>query len=306
MNKPLLSVITVVYNGAATLEKTILSVAGQTFKDMEYIIIDGGSKDATIDIIQKHAAHVTKWISEPDKGVYDAMNKGVRMAEGEWIYFLGGDDLFHDSQVVSRVFAEASPADADLVYGDVLSPSYKGRYDGEFDFAKLLVRNISHQAIFYRRTLFATFGEYNLRYKGYADWDLNIRLFAANDSPEGPRVRIRYVDTIVASFGPGGISSRHDIPFLREVLLPRKLKWLEENGMDRLRPLTVYDDLWRTLRNAGFSKAGDLTGEKVPLPVRQMAVWQEHIPRGALKIGPLSKLIMLASYLRHLLNGKLH
>src|SRR5882757_1386619 len=104
--KLLVSVITVVYNGASTLEDTIRSVAGQTFRDFEFLIVDGGSKDATIDIIKKYPDTVTRWISEPDKGVYDAMNKGIRLAEGEWLYFLGSDDTFQDSGVLEGFFGD--------------------------------------------------------------------------------------------------------------------------------------------------------------------------------------------------------
>ena len=108
------------------------------------------------------------------------------------------------------------------------------------------------------------------------------------------------------------MSSRHDSAFLREVLFPYKVKWLAKNGTKKLRPLMVYDDLWRLLRNAGFSGVQSLTEERtagvkdIPVVVRQMASWQGRIPGRALRIGPLSKLIMLASYLRHLLNGKLY
>ncbi|WP_431217438.1 glycosyltransferase [Puia sp. P3] len=286
----------------------------QDYRNFEVLIMDGGSDDTTATIAHESGDNRIRFISEPDKGIYDAMNKGIAAARGEWLFFLGSDDQLYDTKTLSSIFGKTGHDDADMLYGDVVSPSYKGRYDGQFDYPKLLLRNISHQAIFYRRSLFDAFGAYNLRYKGYADWDLNIRLFAANDSPDGPRVRIKYIDAIVARFGPGGVSSSHDSSFLREVLFPCKLKWLEEKGIGQLRPLMVYDDLWRLLRNAGFPDALSLTGppaqtttaEAVLPVVRQMAAWQERIPRGALKIGPLSKLIMLASYLRHLLNGKLH
>ena len=84
-----ISIVTVVYNGASTLEQTILSVLGQTYPHIEYIIIDGGSKDGTVDIIKKYQDRIAYWVSEPDEGIYDAMNKGIRHASGDWIYFLG-------------------------------------------------------------------------------------------------------------------------------------------------------------------------------------------------------------------------
>jgi glycosyltransferase involved in cell wall biosynthesis len=303
MKKPLVSIITVVYNGAATLEDTIRSVAGQTFSDREYIIVDGGSKDATPDIIKKHANSVTRWVSEPDKGVYDAMNKGIRMAEGEWLYFLGSDDLFHDSGVLTNTFAspaDTSPADPalasfDLVYGDVISPSYQGRYDGEFTLEKLLSRNLSHQATFYKKSLFHRFGDYDLRYKMHADWDFNLRCFS------DPGVRTKYTGVLVASFGADGISAGHDLPFLRERLIPAKLQWLQHSGLRTLRRLSLYDEWWRFLRNAGFRDPAllkqsipDLT---LPAPLRRMLSGQRAVAAGLLQKGVISKLWMFTSYL---------
>ena len=88
-----ISVVTVCYNAADTIEKTMLSVLNQTYHDIEYIIIDGGSTDGTVEIIRKYADRIAYWVSEPDKGIYDAMNKGIKVATGEYIYFLGADDL---------------------------------------------------------------------------------------------------------------------------------------------------------------------------------------------------------------------
>ncbi len=290
MKKPLVSVITVVYNGAATLENTITSVAGQTFRDLEYIIIDGGSKDGTLDIIHKHTNTVTRWISEPDKGVYDAMNKGIRLTEGEWLYFLGSDDLFQDANVLESFFSDPSLANFDLVYGDVLSPSYKGRYDGEFTLEKLLSRNLSHQAAFYRKSLFTRLGYYDQRYRMHADWDFNLRCFS------DPAVRTKYTGVLVATFGADGISAGHDLPFLREKLIPAKLQWLEGAGCKSLRRLSLYDEWWRFLRNAGF-RAPSSVDFPLPVALQRMLRWQRVIPDKLLKIGVFSKCWMFASYL---------
>jgi len=330
MKKPLVSIVTVVYNGAATLEATIRSVAAQTFRDREYIIVDGGSKDATPDIIKKHPDTVTRWISEPDKGIYDAMNKGIRLAEGEWIYFLGSDDLFYDASVLADFFANPSDsginpapsgtgpnsvpslANIDLAYGDVLSPSYKGRYDGEFTLEKLLSRNLPHQAAFYRKSLFTRLGDYDQRYRMHADWDLNLRCFS------DPAVRTRYTGVLVATFGADGVSAGHDLPFLREKLIPAKLQGLERSGWQALRQLRLYDEWWRFLRNAGFrdpanipaaaitqtpapahtsSTAQPTTPAALPRPLRTMLRWQRAVPAGWLKNGFFSKLWMSLSYL---------
>jgi len=304
-DSPYITIIIPTFRAAKTLRVTLDSVLYQDFLDFEVLVMDGGSDDGTAAIVQQAADDRIRFASERDKGVYDAMNKGILAARGVWLYFLGADDLLYGPGVLSAVFGAAGHEDADLLYGDVVSPSYKGRYDGQFDFPKLLSRNISHQAIFYRRSLFDRFGGYDLNYPGYADWDLNIRLFAAAG------VRIRYIDAIIARFGPDGISSRHDSAFLREVLFPNKLRLLEERGMKELRPLMAYDEVWRLLRNGEFvgvrsPGAGPAAGQTVPVVIRQMAAWQEHIPRRILRIGPLSKTIMLTSYLRHLLSGALN
>lgn len=99
------SIITVSYNAAATIEQAILSVVGQTYRHIEYIIIDGGSTDGTVDIIRKYEDKIAYWVSEPDQGIYDAMNKGIRRATGEYVYFLGADDWLRDDEVIGQVAA---------------------------------------------------------------------------------------------------------------------------------------------------------------------------------------------------------
>lgn len=112
------SVITVTYNAAAMLERTLRSIEAQRYKKMETIIVDGKSKDGTVDIIRKHEGAISKWVSEPDGGIYDAMNKGVRMASGEWIIFMNSGDTFADDDVLERIFSTRQ--DADIIYGDVI------------------------------------------------------------------------------------------------------------------------------------------------------------------------------------------
>jgi glycosyltransferase involved in cell wall biosynthesis len=98
-----ISIITVCYNSAATLEKTIQSVAAQTYKNIEYIIVDGNSKDTTVAIIKKYESNITQWISEPDKGLYDAMNKGIELATGDLVGILNSDDIFYNTYHNSNV-----------------------------------------------------------------------------------------------------------------------------------------------------------------------------------------------------------
>ena len=102
MDAPIISVITVCYNVASTIEKTMLSVLNQTYKNLEYIIIDGNSTDGTVDIIKKYAERLTFWISEPDKGIYDAMNKGIVKATGKFLIFMNAGDQFLNEKVLSK------------------------------------------------------------------------------------------------------------------------------------------------------------------------------------------------------------
>lgn len=116
-NNPKITVITVSYNVLSTIEKTILSVINQTYRNIEYIIIDGGSSDGTVDIIKNYEDKLAYWISEPDNGIYDAMNKGITKATGDWINFINSGDYFLDNNVISK-FIQLHDVNADIVYGN--------------------------------------------------------------------------------------------------------------------------------------------------------------------------------------------
>jgi len=299
---PILTIIIPTFRAEKTLKASLDSVLPQDLPGWELLIMDGGSDDGTLGLAQAYAGRDPRirLFSGPDKGVYDAMNKGIREARGEWLYFLGSDDRLQDEKVLSAILSLPDRDEYDLLYGNVVGDSYNGIYDGEFGYEKLLSRNVSHQAIFYRKEVFRRLGDYDLRYKAYADWEFNIRCFS------DARVRIRYVDRVIARFGPGGISSRHDVPFLREVLLPARLRLLEQTGLRGLRNVAVYDEWWRLLRNAGLRGTDALralAGMAVPAPLEEMARWQQILPPRLLNIGIWSKLCMFTSYVRHLITG---
>lgn len=126
-NNPKISVITVCYNSVDNIEKTILSVISQTYKNIEYIIIDGGSMDGTLDVINKYKDKIAYFITEPDKGIYDAMNKGVKSATGDWVNFMNAGDVFVDEEVLNSIFSnDQLYMGYDVIYGKSLS-SYAGK-----------------------------------------------------------------------------------------------------------------------------------------------------------------------------------
>jgi len=116
--KPLITIITVVFNGAKTLEKTIQSVISQSYDNVEYVIIDGGSTDGTLDIIRKYEHTIDYWVSEKDSGIYDAMNKGIRITTGDWINFMNAGDLFYSPDTIKQIF-DCALGDEKIIYGNV-------------------------------------------------------------------------------------------------------------------------------------------------------------------------------------------
>lgn len=200
---PVVSIVTPTRNAARTLNRALMSLRGQCLVDWEWWILDAVSDDGTREMAEGAAAddpriHVR---SARDAGIYDAMNKGIRLATGKWIYFLGADDELFDAHVLSGMLA-GQDADCDILYGDVLRVPRQDIYDGPFDLGKLLTRNICHQAMFYRRDLFDRIGGFDLRFPILADWHFNLRCML------DPSVRFRYTNKIVARFQLGGTSSK--------------------------------------------------------------------------------------------------
>lgn len=223
-DKPLFSVITVCFNSAASIRETIASVNGQKNADFgfEQVFVDGGSRDTTVQIIRDTCQSQYQLMSEPDHGIYDAMNKGIALAKGEWIIFLNSDDRFYDDNVLCDVaaFISHSPNGLEMVYGDSWLLSRETRYCGPVDLDRLLHgTNLNHQCIFYHRSVFERLGRFNLRYRLFADWDLNIRCF------KHPDFRIAYLDRVISVFNDthGQSDGNIDLEFLRE--LPCYFQW---------------------------------------------------------------------------------
>jgi len=206
MNPPLISVITPTFNSGTKIAATIASVLSQEEGLYEFLVIDGGSTDGTLAHLRAQGPAL-RCLSEPDEGIYDAMNKGIRLSSGKFLYFLGAGDRLLPG-VLEAVAAEirklprqGQTSQPTLLYGNVDWSDYSRPYDGRFTRFKLLRRNICHQAIFYQRSVFERRGFYNTKYRSLADWEFNIRCF--ND----PDIRKRYIPLRIADYEAGGKSA---------------------------------------------------------------------------------------------------
>ena len=186
--KPLISVVTIVYNGERHLEQTIRSVVGQSYGNIEYILVDGGSTDGTLDIIRKYEDRIDYWISEPDRGISDAMNKGTRLATGDIVAHLHADDYYPDESVVSSVHgAFVDHKEAGWLTGGMYLVNTAGDRTAEirvrkYSYDRLKKANIIlHPATFVRREAFEKVGAFDLSYRYAMDYDLWLRLGAMGD-----------------------------------------------------------------------------------------------------------------------------
>lgn len=193
-----ITIITVCLNVAADLERTIKSIESQMFKDYEYIIIDGGSSDNSQALISKYSNCISNFISEPDNGIYDAMNKGVKMASGEWLIMMNAGDVFADENVLSNVFSEQIPDNISFLYSDIYGLRSNGkRILRPLSFEK---GNLIHQAIIYRRNLHQEHGYYIVTKKLIiSDYLFFLRI---------PQDQVSKIDTVIAVYQGGGISAQ--------------------------------------------------------------------------------------------------
>lgn len=197
------SIITVVYNQVETLSRTIMSVANQSSKDIEYIIIDGGSTDGTLEIIHKNKKHIDMWSSEPDTGIYNAMNKGAEKATGDYLYFLNADDWLANIKIIENVVTLLEKNKVALLYGYIilLYPNYQVSLSRQFSHQVLSKGMIPpHQASFIQRKTFWDLNGYDESYKAAGDLDFYCRLKIKD-------AEFLKVDTEIAYMSTGGLSS---------------------------------------------------------------------------------------------------
>ncbi len=228
MEQKLISIIIPTYNCGRKLAATLESVLSQPGDFYEIIVVDGGSTDETLNIAGEYGGAL-RFISEADRGVYDAINKGIGMATGKYLFFLGAGDRIREG-VLEQVAGLLPEGEMSFVYGDAFLVRHGVRVCGEFSMKEFIVRNICHQAIFYERTIFDVLGGYDLKYKVYADWAFNMKCFADT------RVRKIYLDMVIADFEGWGISdTQEDAEFYRDLpRLIRKYVGLDEYLRNRI------------------------------------------------------------------------
>ena len=198
-----LSIITINYNNCDGLRKTIESVVNQTCHEFEYIIIDGGSTDGSVDVIKQYADKIDYWVSEPDKGIYNAMNKGISAAKGEYLNFMNSGDCFFDNTSVSN-FNDIN-ANEDIVFGNMID-SITGKRMGciatdKITAADFFTASLPHQASFIRKQMFEKYGLYDEKYKIASDWKFFLYVIVFMN------VSLRYIDINFATFENLGIST---------------------------------------------------------------------------------------------------
>lgn len=209
-SKPLISIITVVYNGEKYLEETIKSVINQTYDNVEYIIIDGGSTDQTLDIIKKYEDSIDYWVSEKDKGIYDAMNKGINVASGEWINFMNAGDFFNDNRSIKNSFHDKTFNNIVIIYGDVKVkyPNFE-RVQKAFKLEDMWRGMVfCHQSSFINKKYHIE-NPYNIKYLLSSDFNFFYTAFKRNKE-------FLYISQCIATISPDGIGDRKRLLILEE------------------------------------------------------------------------------------------
>jgi glycosyltransferase involved in cell wall biosynthesis len=207
----LITVITAVFNGIDTIEQSILSVINQSYDNIEYIVIDGGSSDGTVEVIRNYAAAIDYWVTEPDEGIYDAWNKGVRLASGDWLAFLGGDDVYLAGAMQAYAGTIARYRDQSLEYissrvnlttGSQVRRTIGRRWNWN-SFKRNM--NIAHVGSLHSRSLFEKYGLFDISYKIGGDYEFLLRA--------GSDLRAAYMPSVTVNMGIGGASDNNLLGF---------------------------------------------------------------------------------------------
>jgi glycosyltransferase involved in cell wall biosynthesis len=216
------SIITVCYNSEKYISSCIDSVLNQVYNNIEYIVIDGNSSDRTTDIIRSYKDKISIYISEPDNGIYDAMNKGIRLSTGEIIGILNSDDYFANNQVIGKVVEAFKNENIDAIYGDVRfinpdNPEKTIRYysSKNFKFSSFKYGIMpAHPSFYIKRIFFEKFGYYRTDYKIASDFELMLRFFSHRE------MKLKYIPMTFVTMRKGGVSTRN---FFSQIILNREI-----------------------------------------------------------------------------------
>lgn len=216
----MISVITVTWNAEKTIEACIKSVASQVNVDYEHIILEGNSTDNTLGVCLARFNPNMLVFPYEEKGIYQKMNKAIKLAKGEWIYFLSADDVFTSWSVlpIFQNYATLAHPEADVIYGDIYSQKLGRLIDGEFNSTNIMTRNVP--AMFYRKSVFDKIGYFNTKYPILADHDLSLRIFL------GGNIKTQYIPLTTISFADGGISSTTRDPAFKKDFFTNCLKYI--------------------------------------------------------------------------------
>jgi len=229
----LLSIITINYNNADGLKATLQSIKNQTFKEYELIIIDGGSTDSSKEEIKKYENKLVYWVSEKDSGIYNAMNKGIRVAKGDYLFFLNSGDTFFNDEVLQKV--KPFLKETGLVYGNIQIDEPKKKwikfYNERLDFEYFTRDTLPHQGCFIKRSLFTQIGLYDERLKIAADWKFFLQAICVY------QVSSLYIDQVISNYDYSGISSSPEYYTLQKEEKDKILNELFPLHIDSLREL---------------------------------------------------------------------
>jgi glycosyltransferase involved in cell wall biosynthesis len=209
MNKPKISIITVVWNNKETIKDAIDSVLGQTYKNIEYIIIDGASSDGTVEVVQSYGDRISKFVSEPDRGLYDAMNKGLALATGDIVGILNSDDFYIDEFVIETVVAEFASAHVQSVFADLVfvKPENLDKVVRYYDSSHFTPEKFAygwmpaHPTFFVKRWVYEKYGVFRTDLKIGADFDILARFLYTH------KIRYSYMKKVLVKMRTGGVST---------------------------------------------------------------------------------------------------
>jgi glycosyltransferase involved in cell wall biosynthesis len=244
VNQKVFSIILATYNCGQKVGNTLQSILSQNEELFELIVVDGASTDDTLDYIRKYESDLTL-ISEKDDGVYDAFNKGIDIARGKYIYFIGAGDCLRPGilEQVKEFLPQEIPT---FVYGDFYLMKQKVRAAKKYRSSDFIFNNICHQAVFYHRTIFDIVGKYDLRYKVFADWIFNLKCFTHQE------ISKQYIPCLIADFEEGGLSSElnNDLVFKKDFPLLVK-KQLGISAYLKCKAFMINPGLYSFSYNAG-------------------------------------------------------